>query len=161
VPKVSDTERSLVQIQHRPQHYPWSHGIFTQLVSISHNIRTRFEPVKNALSAYASERLSFSECRRVPPESSMNRATDHHDEPARPATPGHGAPRPPYTPSGFIEASRRFARAAAEGYSPGDAPFFFLHAGAAVELLLKAALCAASPALLIDGGKATTIHSSA
>jgi hypothetical protein len=81
----------------------------------------------------------------------MNRGHDHRDQPATPATPGPGVPRPPHTPSGFIEASRRFARAAAEGYSPGDAPFFFLHAGAAVELLLKAALCAASPALLIDG----------
>jgi hypothetical protein len=80
----------------------------------------------------------------------MNCVTDHRDQPDTPATPSPGAPRPPYTPNGFIEASRRFARAAAEGYSPGDAPFFFLHAGAAVELLLKAALCAASPALLID-----------
>ena len=80
----------------------------------------------------------------------MSRAADHRDQPGTPASPGPGAPRPAYTPSGFIEASRRFAHAAAEGYSPRDAPFFFLHAGAAVELLLKAALCAASPALLID-----------
>jgi hypothetical protein len=80
----------------------------------------------------------------------MSRVADHRDQPGTPATPGPGAPRPPYTPSGFIEASRQFAHAAAEGYSPRDAPFFFLHAGAAVELLLKAALCAASPALLID-----------
>lgn len=75
----------------------------------------------------------------------------HGDRPDTSASSGPVVPRPPYTPNGFIEASRRFAHAAAERYSPGDAPFFFLHAGASVELLLKAALCAASPALLIEG----------
>jgi hypothetical protein len=74
----------------------------------------------------------------------------HDDQPDSPEPSGLGAARPPYTPGGFIEASRRFAHAAADEYSPKDAPFFFLHAGAAVELLLKAALCAANPALLID-----------
>jgi hypothetical protein len=74
----------------------------------------------------------------------------YKDGPDSPEPSGPGAASPPYTPGRFIKASRRFAHAAAEGYSPRDAPFFFLHAGAAVELLLKAALCAANPALLID-----------
>jgi hypothetical protein len=76
---------------------------------------------------------------------------DQGDSPDTPASSVPGVPRPPYTPNGFIEASRRFAPAAANEYSPPDAPFFLLHAGASVEQLLKAALCAASPALLIDG----------
>ncbi|GAA2153388.1 hypothetical protein [Humibacillus xanthopallidus] len=56
----------------------------------------------------------------------------------------------PYTPQTLLEAARRFAGSAAAHYAPTDAPFFFLHAGASTELLLKAALCAASPALLLE-----------
>lgn len=59
-------------------------------------------------------------------------------------------PQPPYTAQGFLTTAQMFARSAAEHYSPSDAPFFFLHAGAAVEHLIKAALCATSPALLLE-----------
>lgn len=58
---------------------------------------------------------------------------------------------PPYTSQGFLTAAQRFAQAALRNYTPGEAPFFYLHAGAAVELGIKAALCRASPALLVEG----------
>ena len=80
----------------------------------------------------------------------MSGESDRGDPRQTSASSDLGIPKPPYTARGFIEASRRFAHAAAEEYSPRDSPFFFLHVGASIELLLKAALCAASPALLLD-----------
>lgn len=59
---------------------------------------------------------------------------------------------PPFKWNDFWDTARRFAHAAAENYSPGDAPFFFLHAGASVELGVKSVLCFTSPVLLIEGG---------
>ena len=58
---------------------------------------------------------------------------------------------PPYTWEGFVQASRTFARSAATNYTVEGAPFFYLHAGAAVELLIKGVLCRSSGVLLLEG----------
>ncbi len=63
-----------------------------------------------------------------------------------------GEAKPPYSSGRFYLVSQRFARSAADAYTPDDSPFFFLHAGASVELGLKAVLCRITPALLVDGG---------
>jgi len=47
--------------------------------------------------------------------------------------------------------AQQFARAAVENYSVQDAAFVYLHAGASVELAIKAALCRISPVLLLEG----------
>lgn len=60
---------------------------------------------------------------------------------------------PPYAWEDFAEAGRRFAQSAAANFSSEDSPFFFLHAGAAVELLVKATLCRSSPVLLLEGSR--------
>lgn len=60
---------------------------------------------------------------------------------------------PPYSWQGFADAAKNFARSAAANYTVEGAPFFYLHAGAAVELLLKAVLCRSSPVLLLEGQK--------
>lgn len=52
----------------------------------------------------------------------------------------------------LYESAQRFARACVDNYSVRDAAFFFLHAGASVELAVKAVLCKASPVLLLEGG---------
>lgn len=65
---------------------------------------------------------------------------------------GEAEPSPLFRWQELHESSRRFAHAAAENFSPGDAAFFFLHAGASVELGVKAALCKVSPVLLVEGG---------
>src|SRR4051812_29069523 len=57
----------------------------------------------------------------------------------------------PYTSEQFLLAAQRFARAAVRNFAPGEEPFFYLHAGASVELAIKAALCRVSPALLVEG----------
>lgn len=54
--------------------------------------------------------------------------------------------------------AQQFAQAAVENYSVQDAAFFYLHAGASVELSVKAALCRISPVLLIEGGQRFSDH---
>lgn len=56
------------------------------------------------------------------------------------------------------QSAQAFARACADNYSVQDAAFFYLHAGASVELGIKAALCKASPVLLIEGGNRFSDH---
>lgn len=68
-----------------------------------------------------------------------------------PATPEALKGEPPYSWQGFARAAQNFARSAATNYTVEEAPFFYLHAGAAVELLLKAVLCRSSPVLLLEG----------
>lgn len=58
---------------------------------------------------------------------------------------------PAYTWEGFLDAAKRFARSALQHYTPREAAFYYLHAGTAVELGVKAALCRVSPALLVEG----------
>ncbi|GAA2109428.1 hypothetical protein GCM10009841_30740 [Microlunatus panaciterrae] len=70
------------------------------------------------------------------------------NEPAGTAAPTLSAP--PYLWTDFLTAAERFARSALDHYSPDDAPFFFLHAGASVELGVKAVLCRANPVLLLE-----------
>lgn len=59
---------------------------------------------------------------------------------------------PPFEWRGLYTSAQKFAQACVDNYSVRDAPFFFLHAGASVELAVKAALCKASPVLLLEGG---------
>jgi hypothetical protein len=57
---------------------------------------------------------------------------------------------PPYTWEAFRSASQRFARSAVANYSPSEAPFFYLHCGAGLELAIKSVLCRLNPLLLVD-----------
>ena len=64
---------------------------------------------------------------------------------------------PPYVWNDFLQTAQRFARSALEHYSPDDAPFFFLHAGASVEHGVKAVLCRANPVLLLEAQRFSEI----
>ncbi|MBB3045571.1 hypothetical protein [Nocardioides soli] len=66
--------------------------------------------------------------------------------------PSTDADAAPFEWRGLFVSAQRFAQACVDNYSVRDAPFFFLHAGASVELAVKAALCKASPVLLLEGG---------
>jgi hypothetical protein len=57
---------------------------------------------------------------------------------------------PPYTWEAFRSASQRFARSAAANYAPSEAPFFYLHSGAGLELAVKSVLCKLNPILLVE-----------
>lgn len=57
---------------------------------------------------------------------------------------------PPYTWEAFRSASQRFARSAAANYAPSEAPFFYLHSGASLELAVKSVLCKLNPILLVE-----------
>lgn len=66
---------------------------------------------------------------------------------------GEGEPLdPPFRWGALLASAQQFAHACLENYSVQDAAFFYLHAGASVELAVKAALCRASPVLLVEGG---------
>lgn len=66
--------------------------------------------------------------------------------------PSNGALGAPFEWQGLYASAQRFAQACIDNYSVRDSAFFFLHAGASVELAVKAALCKASPVLLLEGG---------
>jgi len=59
---------------------------------------------------------------------------------------------PPFHWEALLESACQFARASVDNYSVQDSAFFYLHAGASVELGIKAALCRISPVLLVEGG---------
>lgn len=66
-----------------------------------------------------------------------------------------GAPTPvgpPFDWEALLASAQQFAHACVENYSVQQAAFFYLHAGASVELGIKAALCRTSPVLLVEGG---------
>jgi hypothetical protein len=67
--------------------------------------------------------------------------------------PGVLRAEPPYAWEDLLGAAGRFARSAASNYSRDDAPFFYLHAGASVELIIKSVLCRNSPVLLLEGNR--------
>lgn len=60
---------------------------------------------------------------------------------------------PPFEWEALLASARQFAHACVENYSVQQAAFFYLHAGASVELGIKAALCRISPVLLVEGGQ--------
>lgn len=72
------------------------------------------------------------------------RPSDHTHE--------HEPAAPPFQWEALLESARQFAHTCLKNYSVQEAAFFFLHAGASVELGIKAALCRVSPVLLMEGG---------
>lgn len=65
---------------------------------------------------------------------------------------------PPYQWDALFHSAKQFAHACVQNYSVQDAAFFYLHAGASVELAIKAALCRVSPVLLVEGGNRFKDH---
>lgn len=67
-------------------------------------------------------------------------------------------PDPPFQWEALLASAQQFSHACLHNYSVQDAAFFYLHAGASVELAVKAALCRASPVLLVEGGSRFRDH---
>lgn len=65
---------------------------------------------------------------------------------------------PPFSWEAMRRSAQQFAQAAVKNYAVQDAAFFYLHAGASVELSVKAALCRISPVLLVEGGQRFSDH---